>query len=158
MVLINNPGGATLGGTLTVSFDVGHRHLQCDSTLNVVADGYLLQVTSGTLVPATTSNIDVTPVNLTVATQPPNSVTAGTGFGLVVDADTSGELDSSFDGTVTVSLVNPPGGATLGGTLSVTASDGVATFSGLTLTWPRPATRSASPAAASPARPPTPSR
>ena len=63
--------------------------------------------------------------------QPPASVTADTPFGLTVDADdSSGNLLSSFDGTVTVALANNPGGATLGGTLSVTASGGVATFSG----------------------------
>jgi streptogramin lyase len=70
-----------------------------------------------------------------VTQQPPTSVTAGTGFGLTVEAeDRSGNVDSSFDGTVTVALANNPGGATLGGTLSVTASGGVATFSGLSLT------------------------
>ena len=73
--------------------------------------------------------------NFVVTQQPPASVTAGTSFGLTVEAeDSSGNLDSSFNGTVTVALANNPGGATLGGTLTVTASDGVATFSGLTLT------------------------
>jgi streptogramin lyase len=67
--------------------------------------------------------------------QPPTSVTAGTPFGLAVEAeDSSGVLDSSFNGTVTVALANKPTGATLGGTLSVTANQGVATFSDLTLT------------------------
>jgi uncharacterized delta-60 repeat protein len=74
-------------------------------------------------------------VQLVVTQQPPASLTAGTGFGLTVDAeDSSGNIETSFDGTVTVALANNPGGATLGGTLSVTASNGVATFSGLTLT------------------------
>ena len=70
-----------------------------------------------------------------VTQQPPASVTAGTAFGLTVQADnSSGNLDPSFNGTVTVALQNNPGGATLGGTLTVTASGGVATFSGLTVT------------------------
>ena len=43
---------------------------------------------------------------------------------------------------MTVALANNPGGATLGGTLTATALDGVATFSGLSLTRPPPATRS----------------
>ena len=61
--------------------------------------------------------------------------TAGSGFGLTVEAeDSSGNLVTSFNGTVTVALASNPGGATLGGTLTVTASAGVATFSGLTLT------------------------
>jgi hypothetical protein len=69
-----------------------------------------------------------------VVTQQPSSVTAGSGFCLTVQAqDSAGNLISSFNGTVTVSLGNNPGGATLGGTLSVSASGGVASFSGLTL-------------------------
>jgi hypothetical protein len=71
---------------------------------------------------------------LVVTTQPPASVTAGSPFGLTVTAeDSSGTVDTSFSGTVTVTLFNNPGGATLGGTLSVMAQSGVATFSDLTL-------------------------
>ncbi len=78
-----------------------------------------------------TTNAD----HFVVTQQPPASVTAGSPFGLTVQAeDSSGNLDSSFNGTVTVALASNPGGATLGGTLTVTASSGVATFSGLTLT------------------------
>jgi choice-of-anchor C domain-containing protein len=71
---------------------------------------------------------------LVVTAQPPGSVTAGSGFGLTVAAeDSSGHVETSYNGTVTVALSNNPSGATLGGTLSVTAQNGVATFSGLTL-------------------------
>jgi streptogramin lyase len=73
--------------------------------------------------------------HLVIARQPPASLTADTPFGLAVQAvDSSGQLDSSFNGTVTVGLANNPSVATLGGTLTVTASGGVATFSDLTLT------------------------
>jgi hypothetical protein len=76
----------------------------------------------------------LTTSQLVVTTEPPSSVTAGSGFGLTITAeDGSGNPIASFDGTVTVGLAVNPGGATLGGTLSVTASNGVATFSGLTL-------------------------
>jgi streptogramin lyase len=72
--------------------------------------------------------------NLVVTQQPPAGVTAGSGFGLAVQAqDSSGSLITSFNGTVTVALASNPGGATLGGALTVTASGGIATFSGLTL-------------------------
>jgi hypothetical protein len=72
--------------------------------------------------------------NLVVTAQPPASVTAGSGFGMTVQAeDSSGKLITSFNGTVTVALGSNPGGSTLGGTLTMTASGGVATFSGLTL-------------------------
>jgi streptogramin lyase len=70
-----------------------------------------------------------------VTTEPPASLTAGSGFGLTVTTeDSSGNPITTFNGTVTVAIANNPGGATLGGTLSVTAASGVATFSGLTLT------------------------
>ena len=77
-------------------------------------------------------------VNLThfaVTTPPPSSVTAGTGFNLTVKAEnSSGVVDTQFNGNVTVSLVNNPGGAltTLPGkSLTVPAINGVATFLGI---------------------------
>jgi streptogramin lyase len=74
-------------------------------------------------------------MHLVITQPPPTSVTAGSGFGLTVQAeDSSGNLVSSFDGTLTVGLASNPGGTTLGGTLTVAASGGVATFSGLTIT------------------------
>src|SRR5262249_23635409 len=52
--------------------------------------------------------------HLVVAAQPPASVTAGSTFSLTVTAkDRSGNLDSSFNGTVTVALATSTGGATL---------------------------------------------
>ena len=73
---------------------------------------------------------------LVVTAQPPD-VEVGSGFGLVVSAeDPFGNVDPTFDGSVAVALLNNPGGATLGGTLIVTAQSGVATFSGLTLDQP----------------------
>ncbi|WP_165221993.1 virginiamycin B lyase family protein [Aquisphaera insulae] len=71
---------------------------------------------------------------LSIHSQPPTSLNANTPFGLVIYATTSGGvLDTSFNGDATVSLVNNPGGSTLGGTLKVPITNGVATFSGLTL-------------------------
>ena len=69
-----------------------------------------------------------------MTTQPPASVTAGSGFGLVVKAeDAFGNVDPTFTGSVTLALADNPNGATLGGTLAVNAGAGVATFAGLTL-------------------------
>jgi streptogramin lyase len=71
---------------------------------------------------------------LVVTAQPPASVTAGTGFGLTVqDEYDTGVVDTAFNGSVTVALANDPTGGTLGGTLTATASEGVAIFSGLTI-------------------------
>ena len=73
-----------------------------------------------------------TRLGLTV--QPPSTILTGSTFGLIVSAlDSAGVVTTSFNDTVTVALLNNPGGATLGGTLSVTAQGGVATFSRLTL-------------------------
>jgi streptogramin lyase len=72
---------------------------------------------------------------LVVTQQPPSSIAAGSPFGLTVTAeDSSGNPITSFNGTVTVGLENNPGCATLGGTLTATASNGVATCSGLSMT------------------------
>ena len=69
-----------------------------------------------------------------VTAQPPGGVAAGSGFGLSVTAeDSSGNVDTSFDGTVTLALDINPGGSVLGGTLTATARNGVATFADLTL-------------------------
>ena len=74
-------------------------------------------------------------MHLVVTQPPPASVTAGSGFSLTVQAEDSlGNPVASFNGTVTVGLASNPGGTTLGGTLTVAASGGVGTFSGLTLT------------------------
>ena len=73
-----------------------------------------------------------THLSLDVQTQP-TSVTAGDTFGLTIDIDEAGALDANFNGPVTVTLANNPGGSTLGGTTTVTAVNGVATFSDLTL-------------------------
>ena len=47
--------------------------------------------------------------------------------------DQFGNLDTAFNGSVTVALDNNPGNATLGGTTTLNASGGVAAFSGLTI-------------------------
>src|SRR5208283_3389018 len=77
----------------------------------------------------------LTPGTQLAVTTPP-TVVAGAGFPLTVTVETSsGAVDSTFNGTVTLALGTNPGGSstTLGGMLTATAVNGVATFSGLTL-------------------------
>ncbi len=72
---------------------------------------------------------------LAIGTAPPSVVTAGQPFGMTVEVQNpDGSLDSGFIGTVTIGLSGAPAGAALGGTLTVPAIGGYATFSGLTLT------------------------
>ena len=69
-----------------------------------------------------------------ISTQPPSSVTANSPFGMVIQVlDASGNLDTTFNGSVTISLVTNPHADKLKGTLKVKAFNGFATFSGLTL-------------------------
>ena len=71
-----------------------------------------------------------TATQLVVTGAPPSSLTAGSPFGLVVKAeDTFGNVISSYQGSVTLSDDQND----LAGTLIVPVSNGVATFSGLTI-------------------------
>src|SRR5262249_20316885 len=70
--------------------------------------------------------------HLTFSTQPPASSAAGASFTVVVQAlDAFGNLATGFTGPVTVGFGTDPSGgtATLGGTKTVSASGGVASFS-----------------------------
>jgi streptogramin lyase len=137
VALANNPGGATLGGTLTATASGGAATFS-GLTLTRAASGYTLQVSSNGLTAATTSAITVTPAaasQVAIAQQPPATITAGSPFAVgVVIEDPYGNVETGESGTLTVSLASGPAGATLGGTTSVAASQGVATFSALTLT------------------------
>jgi streptogramin lyase len=70
--------------------------------------------------------------SLQINSQPPASVAAASPFGLTVGV-TYSDTGAAYSGSVTVSLQANPGGSTLGGTTTVTAVNGVAAFSGLTL-------------------------
>ncbi len=135
VALSNNPGGATLGGTLTVAVQSGVATFS-GLTLDTTGTGYTLLASSSSLPTTTTSAFNVTPAATSqlVLTQSPASAAVGAEFPLVVAAeDQYGNLATTFGGSVAVALLNNPGGATLGGTLALTAQGGVATFSGLTL-------------------------
>jgi hypothetical protein len=103
--------------------------------LTTVGNGYTLSVSSPGLTGATTSAFNVTAAaasQLVILAQPASSVTAGTPFGFVVEAeDQYGNLATSFNSSVTAALASGPSGGTLGGTVTATANAGVAIFSGL---------------------------
>jgi streptogramin lyase len=73
-------------------------------------------------------------LNTFVSVEPPTSVAPGGGFGLTAEIrDRLGALDTNFNGNVTITLSNNPGGSALSGTVVVPAHNGVATFTGLAL-------------------------
>ena len=133
-----NPGGSTLGGTTTVAAVNGVATF-AGLTLNNVGNGYTLQATAAGVAPVTTGTINVaaataTATHLVVTGQPTGTVGANTPFGLTVLAETdSGNVDPAFNGPVTIAPSGNPAGSSLGGTLTVIARNGVATFAGLTL-------------------------
>ncbi len=131
-----NPGSATLGGNATVSA-VGGVATFSGLTISTIGTGYTLQATSGGVTSPDSDPIKVTaipPVAMSVTTQPTSPVQVEQAFGFIVTIDQQGGVvDPDFNGSVTVTIAGPPGGNTLSGTKTVTASGGVATFSGLTL-------------------------
>ena len=83
----------------------------------------------------TISPDDVTPAAATalMVDLPSGNVLAGGGFAVSVDAtDPTGQLDPTYSGAVTLSLLSNAGAA-LNGTLTVAAVGGIATFNSLSI-------------------------
>jgi hypothetical protein len=137
LTLAGNPGGATLGGNLTLPATDGQVTFY-GLSLNRAGSGYTILATSNGYVAAATpalAVVDPPATQIFVTTQPPASAVVNQAFGLTVEiVDASGHRASGFNGTVMVSLAGRPGAGKLQGTLAVTAQAGMATISGLTLT------------------------
>ena len=136
VALASNPGGAMLGGTLTVTASGGVATFS-GLTLNKAASGYTLVATSSDLGQGVTSAMTVTPASATqlvITQQPPATVKVSSAFALKASIeDAYGNVVTTASGRVSVAFASNPTGATLGGTLSVTASQGVASFTNLTI-------------------------
>lgn len=125
-----NPGGATLGGTVTVAA-VGGIATFTNLSLSAVASGYTLLATSPGLTGGGSASFNVLAAAATqlVITQQPTTAVAGVFFtpSIVVQArDPGGNVATSFTGVVTLEIAS--GAGTIGGTLGVSAVAGVATF------------------------------
>ena len=134
IALASGPAGAPLGGTLTAQVSDGVATFS-DLALDMAAGGYTLQVSSSGLPSIATASFIVAPAaasQLVVMAQPPASVAVGQAFGLTIAVeDAYGNIETGYNGSVTVALAN---GATPGGTAStVPVSQGIATFTGLTV-------------------------
>src|SRR5208337_4266759 len=138
LVLSGGTSGAVLGGTVTGTAANGVAAFT-GLTINTAGTGYTLTASSSTLTSATISVINVTPATVTATqlvdtTQPLASVTANAPFGLTVTAeDGSGNIATTYTGPVTLALSGGTSGAKLGGTVTGTAVNGVAAFTGLTI-------------------------
>ncbi|HEY6108659.1 MAG TPA: hypothetical protein VIV56_07130, partial [Gemmatimonadales bacterium] len=134
IALGTNPGGATLGGTATVTAVSGVATFTSLS-ITKAATGYTLTAsvgsTSGT---SSAFNIVAGPANALAFTVQPATVAAGVAIPTTVTArDQYGNTATSFASSVTMAIGNNPSGAVLTGTSVVTAAAGVATFGNLSI-------------------------
>jgi len=129
-------GGTGLGGTLTVTPQNGIA-IFGDLTVGTAGSGYTLSATSPDLTPTTSTSFTISapgiassPVKLAFAQQPSNALTQAAISPAVQVAveDANGNTVTSATNPITVALV---GGTGLGGTLTVTPQNGIATFSNL---------------------------
>ncbi|MGQ0508588.1 MAG: kelch repeat-containing protein [Myxococcaceae bacterium] len=133
----SNPGGATLAGTTSAAASAGIATFS-NLSLADAATGYTLTTASAGLTGATSSAFDVLPATATrlIFAVQPSTTTAGAAIApaLRVEVqDNLGNVVTTSSAPITVALSNNPGGSTLSGTTLLSASSGVATFSGLSL-------------------------
>ena len=130
-------GGGTLGGTPTATTNASGVATFANLSITGLVGARTLTFTATGLTGATSGTVTVTvgtASQLVITTEPPASVPAQSAFGLAVTArDGGGNTVTTFSGPVTVAIGTNPSGGTLSGTLTVSASSGVATFSGLSI-------------------------
>jgi len=132
-----NPGGGTLSGTTTVAA-VGGLATFSDLSIDKVGTGYTLSFSADGLLGVTSATFNITPAaasRLVFTVQPTSTAAAATITPAVeVTAwDTFGNVATGFAGNVTLAIGSNPGRGTLGGTASVAAVAGVATFASLSI-------------------------
>jgi hypothetical protein len=134
--LQSNPGGATLGGTLTRNA-VGGVATFDNITLDQVGDGYTLTATASGLTSATSNefNVSAAPVARLVFAADLATTKAGDPIaGVKVEIrDQGGTLLTGRTDQITMQIKDNPAATTLHGTTTVTAVGGVATFSDLSI-------------------------
>jgi autotransporter-associated beta strand protein len=131
-------GPSALLGTLTIAAQNG---LATFNDLTLDTDGsYTLSAVDGSLSPAASNSFTIspsgTPSTLQVAQQP-TTLPAGTdpAAPLVIQIkDQHGNTITGFDSQVSLSIISGPTGGVLAGTPTVTAINGVATFSDIQIT------------------------
>src|SRR5579871_940108 len=137
--IANNAGGGTLNGTLSVAAVNGVATFN-NLSIDKAGTGYTLSATDGTLSTGSSSAFNITAGAAThlVFTVQPTSATAGATINAVsvTAEDASNNIVSSYTGSVAISISNNPASGTLSGTLSVSAVNGVATFSDLSIDNP----------------------
>jgi MYXO-CTERM domain-containing protein len=132
--------GGTLGGTTTVPASGGVAAFH-GLSITQAAAGYWLQAKADGLVDVTSGTFDVSPgaAAALAFTVQPGATQAGAAVGPAVRVsirDAFGNLVTGASDAITLSLGSNPGSATLTGTSTVAAVNGVATFENLSLDRP----------------------
>src|SRR2546427_4303835 len=135
-----NPGGGSLSGTTTVTASGGVATFS-NLSINKTGTGYTLSATGSGLSSATSTTFNITPgaaTHLAFGQQPTNTA-AGASISPAVTAqvlDANNNVVTTGTGStasIVIAIGTNPSGGTLGGTATVTASAGVATFSNLSI-------------------------
>ena len=137
VALTGGASGATLSGTKTVAAAAGVATFNL--SVNKVGSGYRLSATSTGLTGATSNAFAISPgaPARLVFSQQPAAALVGTPISAKVSVqDNRGNLVAGATNSVTIALSANPGGAVFGGTKTVAAVRGVATFADLTLSKP----------------------
>jgi Pro-kumamolisin, activation domain/Bacterial Ig-like domain (group 3) len=140
LALLSNPGGSTLGGTLTAT-PVNGVATFSNLSLNKAGTGYTLTATSAPVLTAATSatfNVSTStgPAAKLAFTGQPSNVNTGASITPAVAVtvqDASGNTVTNATNQVTIAIGANPGSGTLGGTLTAAPVNGIATFSNLTI-------------------------
>lgn len=137
LALENNPGGGTLSGTLTVNAVAGVATFN-NLRINRSGTGYTLSATAGTLAPATSEPFDISAgasAALAMVTQPSGTAVDNEPFAAqpaVRLVDNQGNPVAQA-GVQVVATLQETGGTLSGDKSVLTNADGVAQFSGLSL-------------------------
>ena len=132
-----NPGGGTLAGTKTLAAVAGVATF-LDLNIDKVGTGYSLTATAAGLTSVTSASFTIDPGTATQLsfTLSPTTTTAATAITPRVEVsarDAKGNLATGYSGNVTVAIGANPASGTLSGTTIVAASNGVASFSTLSI-------------------------
>ncbi len=135
-VSLSVAGGGSLGGTANAIASGGVANFT-GLSLDAAGAGRSITAADGSLASATSNPITVTPASaskLVIEAGPPTGLNAGTPFGMTVQAeDAFGNLQTGYQGAVSIAITAGPPGTSLLGILSVSAANGVATFPGLSI-------------------------
>jgi len=137
VVIASNPGGGTLSGTTAATAVRGLATFP-DLSIDKAGAGYTIMFSSAGLLSVTSLTFSIAPAAASqlVFTVQPTSSAAGATLTPAVEVtarDAFGNVATGFTGNVTLAIGNNPGGGTLGGTTTVAAAAGVASFAALSI-------------------------